>query len=177
MAELFTNPLADAVIINLLSAGIYLVLGVILISLLMRIISSFLRDKDVKNMLSRIGVEQHGLDIILSASRLYLYFMLFLIVLGRLGISSVLTDLIIVLLVVSVIGIILLALRNIIPNAAAGVYMSSTKMINKGDRIRVDKFEGVVEETTLINTVLKRKGEEKIIIPNALLIKKEVVKK
>jgi small-conductance mechanosensitive channel len=177
MAELFTNPLADAVIINLLSAGIYLVLGIILISLFMRIISSFLRDKDMKNMLSRIGIKEQGLDIILSASRLYLYFMLFLIVLGRLGISSVLTDLIIVLLVVSVIGIILLALRNIIPNAAAGVYMSSTKMINKGDRIRVDKFEGVVEETTLINTVLKRKGEEKIIIPNALLIKKEVVKK
>jgi small-conductance mechanosensitive channel len=143
----------------------------------MKFIKSFIKDEDVKKMLDRIGIKQHATDILLSAIRIYFYFMLFIIILGRLGISSVLTDLIIVLLVVSVIGIVLLALRNLIPNAAAGIYLSSTGMINKGDRIIVDKFEGTVEETTLINTVLKRKGTEKIIIPNTLLIKQKVIKK
>ncbi|MBR9679302.1 MAG: mechanosensitive ion channel [Nanoarchaeota archaeon] len=177
MADLFINPFNDAVIISLISAGVYLLVGLIVISLLMKITRSFINDNDIKKMLKRIGIGIHGIDIIMSGIKLYLYFILILIILGRLGVSSFLTDVIILILIIAVMGILLLSLKNFVPNAAAGLYISSTNMISKNDKIVVDKLEGRVDEINLLNTILKKNNKEKIIIPNAILIKKKVVKK
>ena len=177
MADLFTNPFTDAVIISLISAGAYLLVGLIVISILMKVTRSFIKDNDIKKMLKKIGIGTHGIDILLSGVKLYFYFILLLIVLGRLGVSSVLTDLIIIVLILVVMGILLLGLRNFVPNAAAGIYLSSTNIITRGDKIIVDKLEGTVEEINLLNTILKKNNKEKIIIPNAILIKRKVVKK
>ena len=176
MTELWVNLLADEVVMNLVLAGAYLMVGVIVVSFLVKLARSFLNDKEIKRMLQRLGVGEHVVDILLSGIRLYLYFILLLIVLSRLGVSSVLTDMLIILLVIGIIAVLLFGIKNFVPNAAAGIYLSSTRMISKGDKIVVDKYEGKVEEINLLNTVLKRK-EEKIIMPNALLIKQRVIKK
>ena len=177
MADLFINPFTDAVIISLISAGAYLIVGLLVITILMKLTRSFINDNDIKKMLKKIGIGTHGIDILLSGVKLYFYFILLLIVLGRLGVSSVLTDLIIIVLILAVLGILLLGLRNFVPNAAAGLYISSTNIINNNDKIKVDNLEGTVEEINLLNTILKKNNKEKIIIPNAILIKRKVVKK
>ena len=73
MAEIFTNPFTDTVVLNLISAGLYLIIGLIMVSLLMKFIRSFLKDDEVKTMLERIGIRKQGLDILLSGVRIYLY--------------------------------------------------------------------------------------------------------
>ncbi len=171
------TPLTDTIVLRVISAGIYLVTGVILITILNKFIKSFLMDKEVVSVFSKLGINKHLLGFLTLAIRYYLYFILVLIILGRLGVSSVLMDVLVFVLIISVVLAVILALKNIIPNAAAGLYISTTDFIKIGDKIEIDNIKGKISEIDLIHTVILTGKSEKTIIPNTLILRHKITKR
>lgn len=170
-------PFTSTVLLRLLSAGVYAIIGFLIISIIMRVIKSLLNDAEITDAFQRLGIKKHMLDFLTGIVRYYLYFLLIVIILGQLGVSSILTDVLVFVMIFFVIIIIILSLRNIIPNAAAGLYISSTKVIERGERIKVGNVSGRVSDIDLLHTVLDRKHGEKVIVPNSLILKSNIIKK
>ncbi|PIN99653.1 hypothetical protein COT72_05235 [archaeon CG10_big_fil_rev_8_21_14_0_10_43_11] len=177
IVALSITPLTDTLVLRVFSAGVYALVGLFVVSVLNKFIRSILRDKEVASMFARVGITPHILDFTANIIRYYLYFIVLLVVLGRLGVSSVLMDILVFVLIIAVVVAAALALRNIIPNAAAGIYISSTNIIKRGDSIEVAGVSGKVREIDLVHTVLDKNKSEKIIIPNTMLIKHKLIKK
>ncbi|MCK4433232.1 MAG: mechanosensitive ion channel, partial [Methanomicrobia archaeon] len=70
----------------------------------------------------------------------------------------------------------ILALKEIAPNMAAGFHLIHDTPFKIGDIVEIDGNEGVVDNIGLISTTIKAK-EEKIIIPNSKFLENVVKKK
>lgn len=171
------NPLTNEVIITLIRAGVYAIIGLITIHAIIRIIKSVLRDEEINKILKSLGYNDNIEQITLNAIKYFLYFILLLIILLELGAPPLLTQLIISLLILGIILIIIILIKNFIPNAAAAFYIQATKTIKPGDKIIISGHEGTVKEVNLQNTILETKKDEIIIIPNNLIIKQKIIKK
>ena len=70
----------------------------------------------------------------------------------------------------------ILALKEIAPNMAAGFHLIHDTPFKIGDIIEIDGNEGVVDSIGLVSTTIKTK-EEKIVIPNSKFLENVVKKK
>jgi small-conductance mechanosensitive channel len=66
-----------------------------------------------------------------------------------------------------------LGLKDLIPNFTAGLHLKNTLKV--GDRVRVDKYSGVVERIDPFAVVL-RVNRKNVILPNSLLVKEPIEK-
>ena len=71
---------------------------------------------------------------------------------------------------------IILSLKDLIPNIAAGFLLHHRKFINKGENITVKDIKGKIIDITLTEIKLETKNKDVVIIPNSVLIKNEIVK-
>jgi hypothetical protein len=69
-----------------------------------------------------------------------------------------------------------LALRNVLPDLLAGLFMAVGQQIHRGDRIRLESTEGVVTHVGWRATTLRSERGELTIIPNNRLASAVVVK-
>ena len=67
------------------------------------------------------------------------------------------------------------ALKDFIENWVSGLLIVSGRTYKVGDVIQVGEFKGVVVEVSLRTTSLKTFDQNKIIIPNSLLLKEKIV--
>lgn len=67
------------------------------------------------------------------------------------------------------------ALQDFIENWVSGLLIVSGKTYKVGDVIQVGDFKGVVVEVSLRTTSLKTFDENKIVIPNSVLLKEKIV--
>ncbi|MBU0935891.1 MAG: mechanosensitive ion channel [Spirochaetes bacterium] len=66
-------------------------------------------------------------------------------------------------------------LQNQIANMFAGLLILVTRPVKEGDRIQCGSYEGTVSSIRLMNTVLTTLTNEAIIIPNSLLVNREIL--
>jgi small conductance mechanosensitive channel len=66
----------------------------------------------------------------------------------------------------------LIALKDLIPNAAAGVALR--RRLSAGSYVRMEGGEGVVKEVNLLDTVIETRTQDVLIVPNALFAKKSL---
>jgi small-conductance mechanosensitive channel len=64
-----------------------------------------------------------------------------------------------------------LGLKDLIPNFTAGIHLKNTLRV--GDKIRVEKYSGVVERIDPFSIVL-RVNKKNVILPNSLLLKEPI---
>ena len=108
--------------------------------------------------------------------RYLIYAIVIVIALAQLKIS---TDVLIIgiAVVLAALGVtLILALKEIAPNMAAGFHLIHDTPFKIGDIVEIDGNEGVVDNIGLISTTIKAK-EEKIIIPNSKFLENVVKKK
>ena len=108
--------------------------------------------------------------------RYLIYAIVIVIALAQLKIS---TDVLIIgiAVVLAAFGVtLILALKEIAPNMAAGFHLIHDTPFKIGDIVEIDGNEGVVDNIGLISTTIKAK-EEKIIIPNSKFLENVVKKK
>lgn len=71
-------------------------------------------------------------------------------------------------LLISVVAILLLGVKDLIPNISAGIHLR--KSLKPGGRIRFGEHSGIVERVEALSTRIKT-GKAIVVIPNSLLIK------
>jgi small-conductance mechanosensitive channel len=66
------------------------------------------------------------------------------------------------------------AFQNILQNFLAGLLLLWTEPFSVGDQIRIDNFEGTVEEIEARATTIKTYDSKRVVIPNAELFARAV---
>jgi len=112
-----------------------------------------------------------------SFVKYFIYFVFTVWALDRIGLGSIVLNIIAGGAVILIILAFLLSIKDFIPNAIAGLFMQFKGIVRKGDEIRCNDVEGKVVEVELVETRIQAKNGDIIFIPNSNLIKNTVVKK
>lgn len=170
-------PALQKLSLNLVKAFGVGAVGIIIAKLVEKGFRAFLDTKEVREFISSTGYSDTFIDIISNGAKYLIYLMTSILVLNELGFSTLFIEFLLMIIVIISVLIILLSLRDFVPNAAAGLYLARTGAIEKGDKIEVDDIKGEVDRISLLNTTIMGKGGKKIIVPNSLLNKKIIVTK
>ena len=147
---------------HVLTAVITLVVCLVVVRILLGVLNRFLERSKIEKTL-------HG--FIRSLTRVLLYFLTALIVVGSLGIDV--TSLV---ALMSVVGLALsLALQGTLSNLAGGIMLLVTKPFLVGDYVEIDSTSGVVQEINLVYTKLNTYDNKRISIPNSQVSSARVV--
>ncbi len=77
------------------------------------------------------------------------------------------------LLVAAVTVLVGIAARPFVENAIAGLVISSSKILNIGDTVRVSGYYGTVEDITLSHTTLKLWDWRRYVVPNGAMLNRD----
>lgn len=121
------------------------------------------------------GVKVPELGVIPSAVKYSVLFVAVLVALGQLGVATLPLVLLFGAYVVSVIVFAVVAGKDLLMSAAAGVYVLLNQPYGIGDRVRIGETEGVVSEMDVFVTHVEDDGEE-YVVPNKLVFDRGVVR-
>lgn len=139
---------------RVITAVITLVVCLVVIQVLLRILNRFLERSKIERTLH---------SFIRSITRVLLYFLTILIVVGSLGIDV--TSLV---ALFSVVGLALsLALQGTLSNLAGGIMLLVTKPFLVGDFVEIGAHSGTVLEINLVYTQLNTLDNKRVSIPNS----------
>jgi len=88
-----------------------------------------------------------------------------------LGLDTASLIVILVIILVSSVAILLISMKDIFPNFAAGIHLSKT--LKAGQEVRIGKYSGRVEKVEPLCTII-RSGRTSISIPNSQIIKNPI---
>ena len=98
------------------------------------------------------------------------YFLCMLLIGAILGVSSDVIALVFMLVIAFGMVLFVFLIKDQLPNAFAGVYLTATDSINIGDTIALDdKVKGVIKSISLLHTTLEGKKGALYVIPNRYL--------
>lgn len=139
-----------------------LIIGIILIKIFMNIL---------KRIMGKTHMDKIAQKFLIGALKLFLYLVLLLILLSKIGIeiTGFLTALSAVVLAVG------MALQNIIANAANGIVIVSTHIFKEGDYVVVDGVEGSITNINFLFTTLTTTDNKRVTLPNSIIVNNHVV--
>jgi small-conductance mechanosensitive channel len=73
--------------------------------------------------------------------------------------------------------IIVISLRDIGPNVAAGIHLLYERTLNIGDTVKVGEYEGIIEDIGIVKSIIKNEEGEYVVIPNSRLMRSIIVKR
>lgn len=166
--EGFTPHLNKIVIFFLI-----LFIGFLVGKMIGRLVRRLLRDVKADNFIKqtlgwRLSFER-GVAALVAG---LIYVISIIIALNAVGLTTFVLELILGVFVLALVLSFLLALKDIIPNFAAGITLKSK--LKEGTYLKLDEAEGTVKEVNLLETIIKTKSSDKIVIPNALFAKQKM---
>ena len=164
-------------VINILLAVGTIIAGLIFVRVMDRYINRLKETKAFKQLIKHSDYNTAIIWYIFYFIKLAIYIIISLIAISFLGFAQQVLALVAVIMTLSIIGVLVYSLRDLIPSAFAGAYLMHGKIIKKGDVINVRGFQGRVKEITLLTiTVIDDKGGV-IMIPNKIIMEKILKKK
>lgn len=94
--------------------------------------------------------------------------------LGLVGLDALALNIVLAVLLVGAIAILILAIRDILPDFTASLYIK--KQLKRGEFVRIGNNKGVVESVDALTVVL-RDGEKRIMIPSSFFVKNPIERK
>ena len=157
-----TFGIEDLTLWSLLRVGVMVLIGWLVIRVLMRMVDRLL---DRSRSLSAIKV------YIRSTVRIFLWFLLVLMLAGTLGIET--TSIIAML---SVVGLaVSLALQNTLANLAGGLVLLVAKPFVVGDYVEADGVSGTIAAVDLAYTTFITPDNKEIFVPNSQLSAAKII--
>jgi small-conductance mechanosensitive channel len=169
------EELLQSQILSIIQFVLVLAIGVIVTKLAADGLHRFLNKPEIRKTISDMGYDEPMIDLILIMARYVLYFITFIIALAQFGFAPIVFDVVIIIIGLFIVSILIYSLKDFVPNAAAGIYLSRIKSIKKGDRITVGAYHGVVQSITLMTLTLKDETGRIAIIQNANLTRRDIV--
>ena len=149
---------------NLLGIDIGRIPSAIITLLICYIIYRVLFDL-LNQVLAKTKLDKHLTYIINTVIKVIVFFIFLVIISSMLGIDT--TSLI---AVFSLFGLaISLSIQNLMSNVAHAISIMINKPYKNGDYIKINEYEGNVEEITLLNTKILTINNEMIYVPNTIM--------
>lgn len=162
---------------RLLAAFIILLIGFIIGKLFGKLAGRILHEVEIDSILSRAAGTaiklEHGISVCITY---LIYFVTIIMVLNQLGVTTTVLQMLLGAVIIIIIISIVLAIKDFVPNAFAGLYIYRHKLIKEGERIKVKGIEGIVTHINLIETKLKTKDGDIVYMPNSAITSTEVTK-
>lgn len=153
---------------------IFGILGSIIVSKLFRkLLHSFEIDAVLKEQGIKVPVEEFASNIL----KYLLYFATIIWALNVLGLATTILQILLIVMLVIMIIFIILAFKDFIPNITAGFFIHSKGVIKEGDKVSIGAVSGAVISIDTIETKIRTKERDIVLVPNALILKTAVVKK
>lgn len=157
------------------SALITLIVGIILARVCSNFIKRLLEEIELDKLVKKVGFVVPFGNYFYLGVRYLIYFGTLVLALRELGFSNKGLEMLFILVFALVIIFIILAFKDTLPSLVARFIFLGKYKLKKGDKIKVDNIEGIIQEIGLLETKIKH-NEEFIFIPNSILAKK-VIKK
>ncbi len=159
----------------LLRAIIIIVIGLIVTKLIIDFIRKVTEREGIKNFIRGLGYEEAVLDLPILIFKYILYFVTFMIALAQFGFGVIVIEVILAVIVLMFGFIIIYSLKDLIPNVVAGIHLVRERAFKVGDKVRVGLYEGKVKNFTLTTTQIEDENGRVIIIPNSIIVRREIV--
>ncbi len=163
--ERFTPYLNKIVIFFLI-----LFIGFLVGKIIGRLVRKILRDIKTDAFVNRTLGWKLSLERTISSLVAGLvYLVSFILALNAVGLTTLVLEIILGVFVLAIVLSFLIALKDIIPNAAAG--LTIRQKVKEGVKVKMDDAEGKVKEVNLLETIVQTKNGDTIVVPNALFAK------
>lgn len=159
----------------ILTAAIIVFIGLIAGRIISKLIRKTLHRFGANKLLKEAHIDFDAEEFSEKASKWIIYAIAFFMALTELGIGTIVISIVMLTLVAIMLILMILGLRDTIPNIFAGIYLHSKHSIKVGDRIKVDKIRGKVEYINLIHVRIKDEKGNIIVMPSSSLTNKEIV--
>ena len=97
--------------------------------------------------------------------------------LNQIGLTTFVLNVLAAAFIVLIVVMLLLGIKDFIPNLIAGISLYRKGFIKVGSKIKVNNIRGKVVNMTLTETQLKTRSGDLINVPNSVLVKSVVSKK
>ena len=171
------NLNASNIITRLIGAIAILLIGFIVARFLSKLIHRVLKELETNKILKEQAGVQLPIEEFLSSIIKYLiYFIAIIFALNQLGLTTTVLQIILIIALVILVGFIILAFKDFIPNVVAGFLIHQKEKIKSGDMIKVDNVEGEVIHVNLTETRIKTKKKDIVFVTNSLINKDVLIK-
>ena len=109
--------------------------------------------------------------------RYTIYFLVVIMALSQLQISTEVLVIVTGSIFISMGLVVVVGLRDVAPNIVAGMHLLYEHTLNIGDTIKLDDYEGIIEDIGYVKSIIKTKEGEYVVIPNSELMKGIIIKK
>jgi small-conductance mechanosensitive channel len=109
--------------------------------------------------------------------RYAIYLLVIIMALSQLGISTNVLIVVTGSIFISLGLLLVVGMRDLAPNIAAGLHLIYERTFNVGDTIRIGEHTGIVEDIGIVKSIVKKENGEYIIIPNSKLLKSIIIRK
>ncbi len=167
------QPFYSQIIVALILIFFGLILGKLLGSLVKRILTEIRLDRLVKSL---TGISLQVESFISSLVKYFTYFVFVIWALEKLGLGSIVLNLLAGGVILIVIVSFILGIKDFIPNAVAGIFLHVKGILREDDWIKTDDIEGRVVKVELVDTQLETRSKDIIFIPNSVLAKGRIIK-
>jgi len=160
------------------AAVIILLAGLIIANILSKLTKKLLKEFEINKIFkTKLNVTLPVENIISGTLKYLIYFITIILSLNQLGIATQVLYIILIGILIIVIAIILLSIKDLIPNVISGFLIYKQKKIKVGDIIQIKELEGKIIEINLLETKIETKNKEVVHLPNLLVTKEKIIKK
>lgn len=175
LSELYSTLALD-LFKNLLIAVVTLLIGFVIGKILGKLAERILKEIEIDKSLKKLGIRISIAELIGLLISYFLYAVAIVSALNQLKVTEAILSVIQAALVIVLVVSLILGIKDFIPNFFAGLFMASNGLISKGDYIKIRNAEGRVVKRGLVETIIENYKGEILYVPNAILVKQEIVK-
>jgi small conductance mechanosensitive channel len=162
---------------RLVAAITILLVGILFARFLSKLTQKILKEIKLNDILkNELGIKMHLEEFISRFIEYIIYFVAIIMSLNQLGLTTTILYIILVSLLVVIIVLIILAFKDFVPNLTAGLYINHKGYIKKGNNVSIKSVKGKIIDINLVETKLKTKEGDEVLVPNSLLLKSEIKK-
>ena len=173
-----SNILLSDLIIKMVAAIVILLLGLLLGRFLEKLIKKLFKEFNVDKILKEdTGLKFSFENFLGKLVKWVIYFVAVIMALNQLRITTTVLNIFLGVFLLVIVVILVLGFKDFIPNIIAGISIYRKKYVKVGDDLQMEGVKGKVVEVNLLDTKIRTKKDDKIIIPNSVLLKRVVKNK
>jgi small conductance mechanosensitive channel len=165
-------------IIKVVVALIIILIGFLIGKILGRLLFRLLHEIKLNTYFSKATGINVKMDDILSKGLTYLIdFFVLIIAVDAVAFTPSLIYILSGAVIVIIIFSVLIGIKDIIPNIIAGLIIYKKGDFSQGDTIKIKEHTGIVDKITLLETIIIKKNNDRLYVPNSSLLSMDVLKK
>ncbi len=150
--------------------------GFIIGKLLGRILLKFLNEIELNKWFrDSLHLKVNAEHILSDFLSYFIYFIALIAALEEMGVANVVLYILSISIVILILISFFLAVRDIIPNFIAGLYLYSRENLKQNSRIEIDEIKGELVHIDLFHIKIKTKKGDLIYIPNSRAMKSKII--